>query len=854
MRCCLKEVVLETTDFGSANRTPYTSSNITANLGTTPGWHTVWAGLRGLPANAQQTWNAVSLYLDLTPPILVVTNATNVNIPLLQLGGYANEELATLTFDLANANGTITNQPGFMTGAIFDTNSFSYTNHNFRCFDLSLAVGANTVTLHAADRAGNVTTTNFIFTLDYSSKPAPVIQIYWPKDAAQIGASSFTWRGTVDDPSVVLAAEVSDGAGESNVVGGVVERNGNFWVDNMPLFAGTNYLTLTATDIAGNVTSNSIAVVQSDVQMSISAITDDLTQPTVGVSGTINATNYALWVNGVLVTNISASDTNYSWTAYNVPVNGAGCAVVQARAIPMTSQDNNGNGTGGGGGTNSSLSNPGNPVSPDCVDVEMNQDKPPAIVCDYAHQTYSGIGGQLVPHDALTTWKVTEFVDWSLQSGFSSQAAYCYDENAAAGGPVESYNLFQYQVDTNGNPSLQWGGSSDCGTVTDTNMVPWMPWRAYVPLGFEYLQGESAGLCNDPSSPSFITSGCGALSASVHFILNTTGGRSVAGWQNVLGIWANAFAAVAASYPSQYYTWQPGEGLTFGGVPQAATILGQTAGTDGSVIVSVPAGEVIEGTPTVIQTGVSILSPTVSNYTLIHQCVATFPPNQNRTNIGVGEKVNLSLSGSPTGTFSWSCSSGSLTNTSASSNLFTAPDTAKTATVTVSFTGGTESVTFNVIGPTGCQFANPLGDKHVQGYTSAGFWGLITILPTNASFGAIQVWEDSVAATATTGFWTNIGPHPASTTWIGNTNNVNLNYDGISAKGGPGVVPGGFTWAIPMRYRVGSGSGYLFTTNTQAFSADTNGTATISKGGPGGAGRASTAPTPINNPSTDWPF
>ena len=42
-----------------------------------------------------------------------------------------------------------------MTGAIFDTNSFTCTNNTFKCFDLALAGGANTVTLHAADLAGN---------------------------------------------------------------------------------------------------------------------------------------------------------------------------------------------------------------------------------------------------------------------------------------------------------------------------------------------------------------------------------------------------------------------------------------------------------------------------------------------------------------------------------------------------------------------------------------------------------------------------------------------------------------------------------------------------------------------------
>ena len=39
---------------------------------------------------------------------------------------------------------------------------------------------------------------------------------------------------------------------------GVIERNGNFWVDNIPLAPGTNWLTLTAVDINNNVTTTNI--------------------------------------------------------------------------------------------------------------------------------------------------------------------------------------------------------------------------------------------------------------------------------------------------------------------------------------------------------------------------------------------------------------------------------------------------------------------------------------------------------------------------------------------------------------------------------------------------------------------
>ena len=338
-------VLLDNTNFGGASWMVYTSSNITANLGTNQGWHTVWVGLSGQPAGSQQVWNAVRLDLDLTAPILVVTNNTNVTIPMIQLQGYANEELAWITYDLNNANGSISNQPGFMTGAIFDTNSFTYTNNSFKCFDLMLASGANVVTLHASDLAGNCTNCTVTFNLDYSSKPAPVIQLWWPVNGTQISGTSFTWRGTVDDPTVALSAQITDTNGDTNVVGGVIERNGNFWVDNIPLAPGTNWLTLTATDIKGNVTTNTIYVVQSSVALNITYM--DPSPPRAPSPSTARSarTNYTVWVNGVMVTNTNWDGTVYVWSANNVPVNGAGSAVIQARAIPDS--ETNGNGTGG---------------------------------------------------------------------------------------------------------------------------------------------------------------------------------------------------------------------------------------------------------------------------------------------------------------------------------------------------------------------------------------------------------------------------------------------------------------------------------------------------------------------------
>jgi hypothetical protein len=68
-------VLLDNTNFGGASWTAYTSSNITANLGATQGWHTVWVGLCGPAAGSQATWNAVRLDLDLTTPICLSSMA-----------------------------------------------------------------------------------------------------------------------------------------------------------------------------------------------------------------------------------------------------------------------------------------------------------------------------------------------------------------------------------------------------------------------------------------------------------------------------------------------------------------------------------------------------------------------------------------------------------------------------------------------------------------------------------------------------------------------------------------------------------------------------------------------------------
>jgi len=197
----------------------------------------------------------------------------------------------------------------------YDTNLLEFTTNTFECYDIALTNGLNTVTLHATDEEGNTTTTNFSYTLDYSGDhTAPVLSLIWPTNGASIAGTNVTIQAQIDDNTATVIATIN-----TNIVVGLVERNGTVWFNNLPLNSGTNTVTLTATDAAGNIsTTNSSA---------------QLNQTNVTVSGTIDNASDHVTVNGVAAT---VSGTN--WIAANVLVNATGTAGL---AVQVSDSGNN---------------------------------------------------------------------------------------------------------------------------------------------------------------------------------------------------------------------------------------------------------------------------------------------------------------------------------------------------------------------------------------------------------------------------------------------------------------------------------------------------------------------------------
>ncbi|MGH7942340.1 MAG: hypothetical protein ACREFR_14835, partial [Limisphaerales bacterium] len=301
------------------------NSNLVVSLNSGDGDYYLWVELKGAAPDATTSWATLKLTLDRMPPVLTMTNPVGgtVSLPVIQLQGYVNETLSQLAFDVSNGAGIFTNQTGYWQPVFYDTNLLKFTTNWFQCYDVPLTNGLNTVKLRATDLAGNETTTNLAYTLDYSGVTnPPVLTLVWPQNNALVSGSNFTLQAQVDDATAKVTASITDTNGDTNVVTALVERNGAVWAENLPLNAGTNTITLTATNGAGLVNTTSFDVVQSAVSLSINPISDDqLNEAYVSVTGTVTP-GEGVWVNGVA----ASVDGDGNWEADGVPVSSYGTA------------------------------------------------------------------------------------------------------------------------------------------------------------------------------------------------------------------------------------------------------------------------------------------------------------------------------------------------------------------------------------------------------------------------------------------------------------------------------------------------------------------------------------------------
>jgi hypothetical protein len=268
---------------------------------------------------ALQMWNVRNFFVETNPLIATIDNPkTNFfTKPIVQLQGYVDRPLNGTTGELFRADNTVAEALGFPISNI--GSSSTPQKYWFQFFDLQLQPGTNRLFFRVKDDFGRSFFTNLTFVYDPKNGAPPTLQIDWPEQGATLVNKNFTVRGHTDAPGVKIQAQIV-GDGKMTERTGVTGRNGEVWVDDVPLLGQTNLLTLIATDDAGNIAKAQVTIFRNDFEIKIDPYDKNLLRnPTIRLTGTISEENYSVFVNGV-----RAKVEGKKWIAENVPVSGGG--------------------------------------------------------------------------------------------------------------------------------------------------------------------------------------------------------------------------------------------------------------------------------------------------------------------------------------------------------------------------------------------------------------------------------------------------------------------------------------------------------------------------------------------------
>ncbi|MDR3410004.1 MAG: hypothetical protein P4L87_03510, partial [Formivibrio sp.] len=468
------------------------------------------------------------------------------------------------------------------------------------------------VTVYAADLAGNLTMTNFALTVDYSGKTnPPIFNLIWPQNGDQVSGDQFTLTGKLEDWTATVTASLVDTNGTTNSFTGLVERNGNVWIEDLSLNPGTNLITVTATDAANNIFTTNVTIVNLPTALTINPLSgDQLNGVTLdNVSGTINVSGYTVWVNGVNAT----QDGSGNWNATNVSIGTGGTAVIQARAIPNS--DNGGYG---------SFTQSVNPNSPDSITAQTQTNTPTIVYMAYYDGDYN-CTETVGPRSSENALETTHFV-----------SQFATNSNGTNGGSG-SFGSSENDVTYGYNVSDTYVWPSDIGPVTKSMTVTYAGtnwWNTYwlqtnIPVAGTYqasgdvltkvyggaaiFGGMVAVIWSQPAEHySYTDNGAGLVHTwdttrnYTSELRLRTGGKATPQRQNLFAIHASATAYPnldpahdglnsQAAYWNDFYPQWGAYTVT----PAAIRVLGKQLGADGNLYTTLPDGADISVMPIV---------------------------------------------------------------------------------------------------------------------------------------------------------------------------------------------------------------------------------------------------------------
>lgn len=328
-------------------------TNFSVDLGPGDGGRWLWVRFKILNAIKPQSrmeelliqrtvnWDGHHLAVQSSPPTAAITSPTNdvTSQPMIQLKGYVSSDLGSpLMYEVFDQAGVLKSTgEGLVNDRYHDPVLWAFTTNYFTCYDIDLSQGTNTIVLRGTDEAGFSFTNSFVcvFTTVGDTNP-PVFAVESPIIGHQLLGDTFTIRGPCDDPTATMTGEIR-GGGETQQLYALIERNGYFWYEHVPLAAGTNYVTLTAKDAAGNVSKTNFLVIGAkDTVLTMDPVEPDSqlwNQYIDVITGRVEPADQTVWINGVQA--IVKSDG--AWSAKHVPVLSSpsgGTALFNMTAIP----------------------------------------------------------------------------------------------------------------------------------------------------------------------------------------------------------------------------------------------------------------------------------------------------------------------------------------------------------------------------------------------------------------------------------------------------------------------------------------------------------------------------------------
>lgn len=342
-------------DFNKAVWVPF-KTNLLVDFGPGDGGRWLWVNFRMKGDEKPQSrgnggndyemggnWNSHHIILQSLPPTIVITNPKErvTSQPMIQLQGATSSDLGKpLSYQVFDQNGAMTaNGNALVNDTYRDPILLAFTTNYFTCYDLDLNPGTNTIVLRGEDQAGFSFTNNFVivYTTAGDTNP-PALSVDFPPDNDSISGSDFKVLGVSDDPTADIVALMVNPAGEASERNALVERNGRFWVEHIPLAEGRTYITLVANDAAGNTSITNFSIRKSHYQFAMNPVPDDkLWNHTVTATGTASLiyTNYDITVNGAK----AVMDSSGKWKAEKVPMTEGGVAIFDIQVNPRNGQD-----------------------------------------------------------------------------------------------------------------------------------------------------------------------------------------------------------------------------------------------------------------------------------------------------------------------------------------------------------------------------------------------------------------------------------------------------------------------------------------------------------------------------------